>query len=50
MTKIQNAETGFGHWILKFFIYLEFGACDLEFFQNLLIVVDFNKFEETVVF
>jgi hypothetical protein len=32
MTKIQNSKR-FGHWILEFEIYLEFGACNLGFYR-----------------
>jgi hypothetical protein len=31
-----NFSDGFGHWILKFEIYLKFGACDLVFFALIL--------------
>jgi len=35
MTKIQNSnQTCFGHWILQFEIYLEFGACNLRFLNT----------------
>jgi len=38
MTEIQNSKqcldpARFGHWILEFEIYLEFGACNLKFFS-----------------
>jgi len=50
---IQNNCCGcFGHWLLKFEIYLKFGAWDLEFyfFWKLLIVSPYNGFEETDFF
>jgi len=31
-----NCGECFGHWILKFGIYLQFGACDLGFFALML--------------